>query len=502
MKRIVFLLICLMTFSAAVPQKTTRSRAKTTQTTAKKTSVKKKAARKVQAKKPATKQQLQNKKAQTRKKLTMSKRESEKLAKNIKQTLDSVVIINNDMKVMQHNIDSIQHEIDSLQRRIKKLDREYKQLQAELEDKQKKYAKALVYMRRQKSTQQKLMFIFSADNFSQMFRRMRYLREYTKFQQVQGEQIKLKQAEVKAKQDELLAAKAKRQKALSALEEKKKELQKMKQDCEKKAKFLNSNLQTVKKQIERYQKEEAELDRQIEKIIQKEIEEARRKAEAERKKREAEARQRTEDLNKTQDSKLAIAREAKRKAEEDLKKAKTASAKKRAQEALDKANKTLMDIEKEGKEAKERIEKWVSEGDEVKLSKDFTSNKGRLPMPVTGAYNVVGHYGKYTVPGLKRVVLDNKGMDIRAKEGASARAVFDGEVSSIFKYGKSYIVMLRHGSYISVYSGLTSVNIKKGQKVKTRDVLGPIGKDKNGDTVLHFQLRKESARLNPELWVR
>lgn len=503
MKRIVFLLICLMTFSAATPQKTTRSRAKTTQTTAKKASAKKKTTRKVQTKKkPATKQQLQNKKAQTHKKLTMSKRESEKLAKNIKQTLDSVVIIDNDMKVMQHNIDSVQHEIDSLQRRIKKLDREYKQLQAELEDKQKKYAKALVYMRRQKSTQQKLMFIFSADNFSQMFRRMRYLREYTKFQQVQGEQIKLKQAEVQAKQDELLAAKAKRQKAMDVLEGKKKELQRMKQSCEKKAKFLSSNLQIVQKQIKAYEKEEAELDRQIEKIIQKEIEEARRKAEAERKKREAEAKQRKEELNKTQDSKLAAAREAKRKAEEDLKKAKTASAKKRAQEALDKANKALKDIEKEGREVKERIEKWVSEGDDVKLSKDFVSNKGRLPMPVTGAYNVVGHYGKYSVPGLKRVVLDNKGMDIRAKEGASARAVFDGEVSSIFKYGKSYIVMLRHGSYISVYSGLTSVKVKKGQKVKTRDVLGPIGKDKNGDTVLHFQLRKESARLNPELWVK
>jgi septal ring factor EnvC (AmiA/AmiB activator) len=138
----------------------------------------------------------------------------------------------------------------------------------------------------------------------------------------------------------------------------------------------------------------------------------------------------------------------------------------------------------------------------LKLSNDFAANKGRLPIPITGAYNIVGHFGKYNVPGLKRVVLDNKGMDIRGREGASARAVFDGEVSSIFKYGKTYIVMLRHGSYISVYSGLTKVSVKKGAKLKTRDTIGTVGKDKNGDTVLHFQLRKESAKLNPELWIR
>lgn len=509
MKRIIFLLICLIAFADACPQKSSGSRGKQTATTVKKTTAKKttakgkqQAAKKTAAKKPATKKQLQDKKAQTHKKLTKSKKEQEKLAKDIKLTLDSVVIIDNDMKALQHDIDSVQRDIDSISRRIRVLDKEYKRLQAELEDKQDKYARALVYMRRQKSMQQKLMFIFSADNFSQMLRRMRYMREYSKFQQLQGEQIKLKQAEVQAKQAELEAAKDARQKARDVLSGKKKELEAMKASCEKKVKFLNNNLQTVQSQIKEYQKEEAELDRQLEKIIQQEIEEARRRAEAERKKREAEAKRKTEDLKKGQDAKLEAAREAKRKAEEDLKKAKTKEEKKRAKDAIAKAEQDIKDAQKETREEQKRIEKWVSEGNDVKLSNDFASNKGRLPMPVTGDYNVVGHYGRYTVPGLKRVELDNKGMDIRGRDGSSARAVFDGEVSSIFKYGKSYIVMLRHGSYISVYSGLSSVKVKKGQKVKTKDALGSIAKDKHGDCVLHFQLRKESTRLNPELWVR
>lgn len=516
MKRIVLLLICLLSFSAVMPQKATSSRAKQTKTTVSKkttttkkkttttskksTSTKKKTTTKA---KPATKQQLQNKKSQTRKKIALSKKESEKLAKDIKQTLDSVVIIDGHMKDLKHDIDSLQSDIDSINRRIRVLDREYKKLQAELQDKKDKYAKSLVYLRRQKSTQQKMMFIFSAENFSQMIRRMRYLREYSAFQKAQGEQIKMKQAEVQAKQAELNAAKAKLQKALNALESKKKQLETMKENCEKKVKFLNTNLQTVQKQLKQYEKEEAELDKQIEKIIQQEIAEAKRKAEEARKKREAEARRKTDELQKEQNRKLEAALEAKRKAEEDSKNAKTSAEKKRAKEALDKANKALEEAKKEEKEQKAQIAKWISEGDEdLKLSNDFAANKGRLPIPITGAYNIVGHFGKYNVPGLKRVVLDNKGMDIRGREGASARAVFDGEVSSIFKYGKTYIVMLRHGSYISVYSGLTKVSVKKGAKLKTRDTIGTVGKDKNGDTVLHFQLRKESAKLNPELWIR
>lgn len=502
MKRIVLLLICLLSFSAVMPQKTTRSRTKQTQTTASKktATTKKKTSTKS---KPATKQQLQNKKTQTRKKIAQSKKESAKLAKDIKQTLDSVVIIDGHMKDLKHDIDSLQSDIDSINRRIRVLDKEYKKLQAELQDKKDKYAKSLIYLRRQKSTQQKLMFIFSAENFSQMLRRMRYLREYSAFQKAQGEQIKAKQAEVQAKQAELSAAKAKLQKALNALESKKEQLEKMKGNCEKKVKFLNTNLQTLQKQLKQYEKEEAELDKQIEKIIQQEIAEARRKAEEARKKREAEAKRKAEELQKEQNLKLADALEALRKAEEASKRAKTPAEKKQAKDALDKANKAVDQAKKEEKEQKAQIQKWIAEGDEdVKLSKDFTANKGRLPIPITGAYNIVGHFGRYTVPGLKRVVLDNKGIDIRGREGASARAVFDGEVSSIFKYGKTYIVMLRHGSYISVYSGLTKVSVKKGQKLKTRDTIGAIGKDKNGDTVLHFQLRKESTKLNPELWVK
>ena len=161
-------------------------------------------------------------------------------------------------------------------------------------------------------------------------------------------------------------------------------------------------------------------------------------------------------------------------------------------------------VAKEEKEERTKVTSWKSNdsSSDSRLSSSFTSNRGRLPMPITGSYSVVGHYGNYSVSGLKNVTLDNKGIDIRGQQGCSARAVFDGVVSSVFQYGGTYIVMLRHGSYISVYSGLSSVSVRKGQTVKTRDTLGAVGQNSDGNYVLHFQLRNESSRLNPEQWVR
>ena len=97
--------------------------------------------------------------------------------------------------------------------------------------------------------------------------------------------------------------------------------------------------------------------------------------------------------------------------------------------------------------------------------------------------------------------LDNKGIDIRGKEGAKARAVFDGEVSAIFKYNGLSNVLVRHGNYISVYCNLSSVSVAKGSKVKAREEIGVVQKDASGNAVLHFQLRKETAKLNPEVWL-
>jgi septal ring factor EnvC (AmiA/AmiB activator) len=101
------------------------------------------------------------------------------------------------------------------------------------------------------------------------------------------------------------------------------------------------------------------------------------------------------------------------------------------------------------------------------------------------------------VEGLKNVTLDNKGINILGSPGAQARAIFNGEVSAVFAFGGTSVVMVRHGSYISVYCNLRSVNVSRGQKVSTRQALGSLG----SDNILQFQLRRETAKLNPEVWL-
>ena len=153
------------------------------------------------------------------------------------------------------------------------------------------------------------------------------------------------------------------------------------------------------------------------------------------------------------------------------------------------------------------VEKFSLNNEDRQLSGSFERNRGILPVPITGPYVIVSHYGQYAVDGLRNVKLDNKGIDIKGKPGAQARAVFNGEVSAIFQYnGLNNILVrhgnyMRHGAYISVYCNLSSVSVSKGSKVNTRTVLGTIHTDSSGNTVLHFQLRKETAKLNPELWL-
>ena len=155
------------------------------------------------------------------------------------------------------------------------------------------------------------------------------------------------------------------------------------------------------------------------------------------------------------------------------------------------------------KEEKDKNKQMKTPPEDIKLSGSFESNKGKLPMPITGPYLVVGEYGVQNVAGLKDVKQNNLGIDIQGQDGAQARAVFDGTVSSIFQQGKGQIgVLIRHGSYISVYCNLSETRLKKGDKVKTSDIVGNVQTSEDGTPILHFQLHKESTRLNPSDWLR
>ena len=137
------------------------------------------------------------------------------------------------------------------------------------------------------------------------------------------------------------------------------------------------------------------------------------------------------------------------------------------------------------------------------LAADFASNKGRLPIPVSGPYLITSHFGQYNVAGLKNVKLDNKGITLQAKPGAKARSVFNGVVTAIFPNNGLFNVIVRHGEYMTLYANLKKVYVKSGQQVTTKQELGDIFSDPSDGnrTTLEFRLYKGNQKLNPEPWL-
>lgn len=533
---LMIVLAALVTGSVAQQQRRTGSRARTT-TTAKKKATARKAstARKTNRPKARTTRRkgkagasvsikgLQNEQAQIKRNIRQQEQKLRSNERDVKKRLQNLMIINTEIEDKRKTIDTIRRDISTLDGNIVQLDRQLKELQAQLDDRKQKFVKSMRYMHRNRSIQNQMMFIFSAKNFSQMYRRMRFMREYAAYQRAQGEMVKSTQAEVTAKRDQLDETKQHKSNLLSRGERERANLENKQTEQQKVVSTLQKQQKTIQQIIEQQRKRDAELNAKIDRLIAEEVERARARAAAEAKRKaEAEAaRKRAEEMARKKAEAEAAARENARriaeakekeqrlKAEAQAAARKSAAEKAAADKAARAAEKARRDAERkaetdarehakemaEARKSNELIYKMDSE--DRRISGSFESNRGRLPMPVTGSYRIVSHFGQYNVEGLKGVRLDNKGINIQGQPGAQARSIFDGEVSAVFNYGGTTGVMVRHGSYISVYCNLSSVSVHRGQKVSARQVLGTIGQD----NILQFQLRREKSKLNPEAWL-
>ncbi len=408
--------------------------------------------------------ELENRRNELQQQITESETLLRSTKKDVKSQLDNLALITGQIEKRKQYLEVLQADVNALNAEITSLGKQLAELEKELNEKKENYQASVQYMYKNRSVQEKLMFIFSAKNFNQMYRRMRYVRQYADFQRVQGKEIEGKQQQVNAKKEELETTKSAKETLLKQGEAERARLQIQERDRQTLVANLQKKQRGIQQEINKKRQTAQQLNRQIDKLIEEEVAKARKRAEE----------------------------EARKKAAEEAK----------AKQANAKAN-TKSNTPTQSKEVKKAapVEKFNLNTEDRRLSGNFERNRGILPMPITGPYVIVSHYGAYTVDGLKYVKLDNKGIDIKGKAGAQARAIFDGEVSVIFKYNGLNNVLIRHGAYISVYCNLSTVNVQKGSKVNTRDVIGAIATDTNGNTVLHFQLRKETAKLNPELWL-
>ena len=444
---------------------------------------------------------------------------------DVKKRLQDLLVLNTQIDERQKNIEGIQQDIHGIDNNIGILTVQLQNLQSQLNQHKEKYIKSLRYSAKHHNIQENMMFIFSAESLTQLYRRMRFVKEYAAYQKAQGDIIKLKQQQIGEKNQQLNVVKGKKNTLLYKGKQEKKALEGQQGEQKKVVASLQQQQKTIQSVIAEQRQKDAELNKKIDALIAEEVAKARARAAEETKRRAeaaAEAKRKAEELARKKAAAEAAAREnakriAEAKAREEHLKAEARAAeraedmakRKQAEQLAREAEAARVATERKAQAEEERNQRDISNAKKSvedaqrmnsvdrMLSGGFEANKGRLPIPITGSYKVVSHFGQYNVEGLKNVTLDNKGINILGNAGCQARAIYDGEVSAVFGFSGSMVVMVRHGAYISVYCNLRSVNVSKGQKVSTRQTLGAVG----SDNILQFQLRRETAKLNPEAWL-
>ncbi|MDR2968850.1 MAG: peptidoglycan DD-metalloendopeptidase family protein, partial [Tannerellaceae bacterium] len=339
-------------------------------------------------------------------------------------------------------IDLLNRETQAIDSLIISLQEEISNLERELKTKQDNYKQSAQRLQRRQTSQDKLLFILSAESFTQSMRRMRYLREFAYYQKRQASDIVKKQKEIVVRQANLKATRDEKQALLQAGEDERRKLQGEEENQKKEVQEINKKQKDLQAQLRKKRQQADALNRQIEKLIAEEIAKAEAEAKASRERTAAATRKPGEKTAPPKDERTA---------------------------------------ESKGGYAMTPAEK--------KLSQDFADNRGRLPLPLEGRYTIVGYFGEQQHQQLKYVRMNNSGIDIQTTPGTDAQAVFSGEVTSIFVVpGFNSSVIVRHGNYLTVYSNLSQVYVKKGDKVTTRQPVGKIFSDaENGnETILHF----------------
>lgn len=400
--------------------------------------------------------ELESKRGALQKQIAESESLLQTTTKNVGSQLKGLAALTGQIEERKRYILAINSDMDAIDRELVSLERQLNQLQKELKDKKTKYAASVNYLYRNHTIQDKLLFIFSAQTLEQTYRRLRYVREYASYQRIQGEEIQKKQKQINDKRAELTEARKAKENLLKERENEKTTLERQEKEQKALVDSLRKKQRSLQSEINKKRKEANQLNARIDRLIAEEIEKARKRAEEEAR-REAAARKKAE---KTESPSAA-------------------------------------------KPKAKPLEAYTMNKADRELSGSFASNRGKLPVPVTGPYIITSHYGEYTVPGLRGVKLDNKGIDIQAKPGAQARAVFNGKVAAVFQLNGLFNILVRHGAYISVYCNLSTASVKADDTVKTGQTLGTIFSDgaDGGRTVLHFQLRREKEKLNPEPWL-
>ncbi len=309
-------------------------------------------------------------------------------------------------------------------------------LRGELKELKEDYASMILKSYKSKSTQSRIMFVMSSEDFLQAYKRFQYMKQYTKHRKLQGESIKEKTIVLQELNKDLIVQKKQKQVLIEENKVAKTKLSSEKKDQEELIAILKKDEGKYARQIKKKQREASKIDKEIEKVIRD-----------------------------------AIAA---------------------SNAAANKAGATT---------TKKSSKKFALTAEAKALAADFTNNKGKLPWPVKNGV-VVKRFGNTRHPQLPNVTTYCSGVEIATEKDSKARVVFNGVVLSIQKIkGANYAIHIQHGNYITVYSNMVNILVKKGDKVTTKQEIGTVYTRSNGKTILKFLVYKNTTKMNPASWV-
>ncbi|SIT94207.1 murein hydrolase activator EnvC family protein [Pontibacter indicus] len=389
-----------------------------------------------QAQKQKSKAQLEKEKKENLNRIKEANRILQQTKVQKEASIGQLNAIQEKITVQKGVISTISREIQLLESGMKETEGIVGELQADLESLKAEYATMVYAASKTANSYNKLMFVFAADSFNQMVRRLRYLQQYSEARKKQVEQINKVQAALTGQLRTLESQRETKRGLLNKQVVENKNLLSLRSQQDTMIQKLSKQEEQLKKEVAQRQQAVRKLDNLIADIVKEEIARAARAAREEGR------------ATSGSSSKITLTPEA----------------------AL--------------------------------ISSSFAGNRGRLAWPVERGF-ISQKFGRHNHPVLKGVVIENRGIDIQTSQGEPARAIFEGKVLTVASVpGMNNIVMVQHGEYFVVYAKLRTVNVKEGQDVKPKDVIGTVYTDANGTTELQFQLWKNNTNLNPESWIR
>ena len=392
-----------------------------------------------------TKDELKKQKTELEKEISYTTELLNKTKINKTKSLNYLKVLESQIKSKEQLLITLHIEITLINKQIKKTERSIIDTEESILNKAEnlqnlkdEYAKMIYAAFKQKGSRNDLIFIISSDDFNQAYKRIIYLKQYTTFRKNQSQKIIESQEELTIKKEKLAQQK----------------------------------------------------DRLIEESATKSYLVSSKKDEL-------------ESVNSTRDEKEQLVKKLSK--SERLFKKKLQDKQKKSKELDDKLRKIIEEeIRKSREEAKKKNgdDSFGLTPEALALSSEFNNNKGMLPWPLEKGI-IVERYGKQKHAVFAGVETFNNGIDIATDNNSVVRVVFDGSISRIFFIkGEGKAILVNHGEYFTVYSGLKEVAVKVGDKVLSKEKLGVVlTQEVENKTELHFEIWKGYDKNDPSKWL-